>query len=778
MPLARKQKDFRPEKDDSLMTCSQCGYQQRQKEEKFCPKCGKKFSQNEDAFIGRVIDSRYRITRLIGAGGMGVVYQVDHIIMGKIMAMKLLHSNVSNKQNAIIRFRREIAIVSKLNNLHTIQVFDTGVTKDGYLYVVMEYLRGLDLEKVLEIEGVLSCLRAAKIARQVCSSLAEAHQHGIIHRDIKPANIVLLRDQGEMDFVKLLDFGIAKLSEGDAFTETGVIIGTPYYMAPEQITNAKSITPSVDIYSLGIVLFEMITGQLPFSANSAEEFLLAHVNVIPPLPSSISDIQPIDTELEQIIMRALAKDPQKRFASIREMEQALNTYITRNSTPISPTTTLAHTNNIESPSLPSQPNHAKNTATFERDPSLLPITPSPSTLTQSQPNIPQGELVRYQNSPVPYNLKNSREFHSRQAQTSGWQRVAIEEEPIPEQLASREDWDLEERRWRRKKYMRIIIPTLLFIFLIGWISFYIWNAVQHSLHSQKKLRLPQITEREPNNTINKATLIKTNHWITGILGQKLSNSSSDLDWLRFNIPKNNKKTFSIRLIPPKGLNVELGLYQLILTRQGNQLHYSQKELLSINNRFRGGEEHLLNYLPRNAQTYYILIRELLVPGERPQENLGTYRLKISFHPIRKNYEIEPNDTFTQAQPIKGNLRFFGFHDRKHDIDFYRISLPKKRRFRRRYAHLKFNCVGRHQPNLLLLDPNGHPLRIRKKHRIIRKRFTIPCQHKRSRRRKRRCYRKKRIHQILITFPRKNTFILKIQAQDFFNDTIPYNFIIR
>jgi serine/threonine protein kinase len=212
---------------------------------------GNEDSGPRDPLIGQVIDGRYKVLERLGAGGMGVVYKVEHQRMGKIAAMKVLHHDLEADAEIMKRFRREAEAVSKLTSPNTVQTFDFG-TADGAMYLVMEYIRGDDLGTLVRRDGPLSFARAAPIFIQICDALAEAHELGIVHRDLKPENILVVRGRDGHDHAKVLDFGLAKLtqsSEASGVTGRNEIIGTPFYMSPEQI-RGETLDSRSDIYSL------------------------------------------------------------------------------------------------------------------------------------------------------------------------------------------------------------------------------------------------------------------------------------------------------------------------------------------------------------------------------------------------------------------------------------------------------------------------------------------------------------------------------------------------
>jgi serine/threonine-protein kinase len=268
--------------------------------------------------IGQLLDDRYRVVEKIGEGAMGSVYRGERIKLGRAVAIKILHDIAPDEQTRR-RFEREALAMAKLEHPHCGAVIDVGV-HEGYPYVVMEFVSGQNLKDLLEA-GPVPIPRAVEITRQVLSGLAHAHEHGLIHRDIKPANIVLSQKSGVGDHAKILDFGIAR-SIHDTTNLTGaLLIGTPNYMAPEQIKGGD-IDHRVDLYACGVMLFELLTGVKPFDAKDPMAMCMQHLNTPPP---RLADKAPGRDfgGLEAVVARALEKDPANRFASAEELSWAL-----------------------------------------------------------------------------------------------------------------------------------------------------------------------------------------------------------------------------------------------------------------------------------------------------------------------------------------------------------------------------------------------------------------------------------------------------------------------
>jgi eukaryotic-like serine/threonine-protein kinase len=278
--------------DDNLRYCSRCGSDIR----------ARPSSEGADAWIGRVIDGRYRVQTRIGTGGMGAVYRVEHVRMGKVAAMKVLHRELAGDEQVIKRFHREVEVVSRLNHPNIVQTFDFGYW-EGLLYLIMEYVKGEDLGALVKREGPVPAPRALALAVQVCSALDEAHHLGVVHRDLKPENVVRVRRRDE-EHAKVLDFGLAKLRERP---ELGEITGAG----------------STDIYSLGATLYRVLTGCFPHEGTSPMGIMSKHLTdrLVP--PSERAPTVPLSAEVDRVVMRAMARKRDERYASAAEMRHDL-----------------------------------------------------------------------------------------------------------------------------------------------------------------------------------------------------------------------------------------------------------------------------------------------------------------------------------------------------------------------------------------------------------------------------------------------------------------------
>jgi eukaryotic-like serine/threonine-protein kinase len=266
---------------------------------------------------------QYTLDRKIGEGGNGAVYRARHALLRRPTAVKLLLPDKVGAEN-LDRFEREVQHMSQLTHPNTVAVFDYGRSPDGVLYYAMEYLAGVDLENLVQLHGPQPSSRVIDILVQVCGALQEAHDAGIIHRDIKPANIILCERGGVVDVAKVVDFGLVKEITRDTGASSQIILGTPAYVAPEAVTDPASIGPAVDIYALGCVGYFLLTGRRVFEGKTAVDLCIQHVTAAPRRPSEIAKA-PIPLELEDLILRCLAKDPAARFESASQLAEALET---------------------------------------------------------------------------------------------------------------------------------------------------------------------------------------------------------------------------------------------------------------------------------------------------------------------------------------------------------------------------------------------------------------------------------------------------------------------
>ncbi len=301
--------------------CSVCGTRFTN-EMRFCPHDGQPLQevtdQKEvpiDPLVGTVIDGRYLIESVLGEGGMGVVYLATHTALNKRFAVKVLRGEIARDEEIMRRFVREAQSSTAIGHANIVDISDFGKLEDGTAYFVMEHLDGEPLTDRIR-RGAMPTSEVLHICAQIAAALAAAHGRGIIHRDLKPDNIFLIRRGGDDRFVKILDFGIAKVGGANAkLTRTGMIFGTPHYMSPEQAAG-QSVDSRTDIYALGVILFEMLTGQVPFDGDTFMGILGKHMFDPPPKPSElVGDLG----DIEPVVLKALSKKPEDRYSSMDEL---------------------------------------------------------------------------------------------------------------------------------------------------------------------------------------------------------------------------------------------------------------------------------------------------------------------------------------------------------------------------------------------------------------------------------------------------------------------------
>src|SRR5256712_753414 len=275
-----------------------------------------------DPLLGRVLNDRYRILEVIGHGGMGRVYKALQAPLDRLVALKILGAGHDRDPNFYKRFFLEASVTAKLTHPNTITLYDYGRTDDGIFFIAMEFLNGRTLSQAMQADGPLAQERAIHIAQQICRSLREAHSLGIVHRDLKPANVMLLLERDDHDFVKVLDFGLVKFFSGETheadITNAGTFMGSPHYIAPEQ---ARSQGPDqrCDIYSLGVLLYHMLTGHVPFTGAAPVDIILKHLHDVPVAPRALRPDLMIAPGLEDLVLRCMAKDRDERFQSMDDL---------------------------------------------------------------------------------------------------------------------------------------------------------------------------------------------------------------------------------------------------------------------------------------------------------------------------------------------------------------------------------------------------------------------------------------------------------------------------
>ncbi|HKE16131.1 MAG TPA: protein kinase [Kofleriaceae bacterium] len=332
----------------------------------------------DDPYIGTTLNGRFTVEKKLGEGGFGAVYNGVQLLTGRKVAIKLLHPEMTRDQNVVARFRREGQVLCSLRDAHTITTYDFDQTADGTLFIAMELLEGRSLHDVFHDEAPIAWQRMLKIMSEMCSSLEEAHTLGIVHRDLKPENIYLEHRPGNPEFVKILDFGIAKVMRGDGggiggdmspqLTATGQTLGTLEYMSPEQLMG-KPLDGRSDIYGLGVVAFEMLTGRLPFpDAVGPAALISAQLKKTPPTPSKINTRGSMPPEVDSLILKMLAKDKNQRFRDAAELRSATEDVLS----------TLGRPSSSRAASSPSSPAPSSGSG-------RTPSSPPPASSSRAQP---------------------------------------------------------------------------------------------------------------------------------------------------------------------------------------------------------------------------------------------------------------------------------------------------------------------------------------------------------------------------------------------------------
>lgn len=306
-----------------MKVCPHCG-EAHKDDVMFCPKTGKAISVSRIS-QGTLIDGKYKVVRRVASGGMGAVYEAVHKRIGRRVAIKLILPELASSKEMTQRFEREARAASAIGHSNIVEVFDLGTTQEGLPFLVMEFLDGKDLGALIEERGALSVPVAKHIIGQVLDALSEAHAQKIIHRDMKPENVFLVSRGDDPYFVKLLDFGISKMCGGEEaklhLTSTGLILGTPFYMSPEQARGEKTIDHRSDLFSAGTMFYQALTGKRPFTAENLNQLLYQIIGgkIVPPLEANPE--MPLD--MEKVLLKALAIDTEDRFASAKEFKAAV-----------------------------------------------------------------------------------------------------------------------------------------------------------------------------------------------------------------------------------------------------------------------------------------------------------------------------------------------------------------------------------------------------------------------------------------------------------------------
>ena len=307
-----------------MKKCPKCGIEYPDATT-LCPSDGVALEQTDDPLLGKVLTGKYRIDEKLSEGGMGAVYRGTHVLMDKTVAIKVLRPSLAADEKIVARFSREARAASRITHPNALSVTDFGEAENGIVFLVMEFLSGRTLKQVIQEEGPLPLDRVVDISRQIADALKAAHEQGVVHRDLKSDNIMLI-STGVGEHAKVLDFGIAKINEPDDKPDTGLtapnlVIGTPQYMSPEQCSHAGEIDSRSDIYSFGVILYEMLVGHVPFSGESPTIVMMKHLQE--PVPSVLEERSNIPPAVSHIIARAMAKVPGNRYQQITDLIEDL-----------------------------------------------------------------------------------------------------------------------------------------------------------------------------------------------------------------------------------------------------------------------------------------------------------------------------------------------------------------------------------------------------------------------------------------------------------------------
>jgi len=598
----------------------------------FCGDCGARLPEGPppaipaDPLIGLVVDGRYRILDLIGRGGMGSVYRAEHTKMGKVLAIKLLHGELSHNQQVARRFSLEAEAVSRLSHINTVSVFDFGA-HDGMMYLVMEYIDGKDLSDVLRQTGPLPAARVCQIMVQVCSALIEAHAKGIVHRDLKPENIIVSQQYDFPDFVKVLDFGLAKLKDlrdKTRITKEGNLVGTPYYMAPEHI-RGEQVDPRSDIYSLGAVMHKLLTGETPFSSNTPMGVLTKHLTeeVVP--PSSRFPGLDIPGEADRIVLGAMAKDREQRFGSAEELRRALADLAAK----LDPA--------WQGQRFTSGPEIAEG-ARGTSEPDRTPVVTAFPLAGEQAPAPPDADPPETRRSHVSTIIVGSREM------------------PV----GTRADFLSFERRLRRRRIAVLVSAGLL---LLALAAGGVWLLLV-----QRAGRGPLTAEREPNDTPAQANTLAAGIRLLGTIAG--GGERGDVDWYRLPSPHPRGSA------APWGLSVEItGVPGLDLALQ--LVDPARHEPLSVANRGGRGEGEFIPPIRVDVDPVYLMVQEVRRPGAPPGSS-PQYAYGLTYHLWDPTLlEAEPNDTRDAASPIRRGVPVAGILSGEKDVDWY--CLPASER---------------------------------------------------------------------------------------------------
>ena len=573
-----------------------------------------------------VVDGRYRIVDLIGRGGMGAVYRVEHVKMGKIMAMKLLHGELSTDSDVIKRFRREAEAVSKLSHVNNVSVFDFG-SYEGLMYLVMEYIDGADLSEHLRKEGAMPAPRVLEIMIQVCSGLIDAHSKGIVHRDLKPENIIVAdsSDPEGGDFVKVVDFGLAQLREGPGrtkITQQGSLVGTPYYMAPEHIRGEK-VDARSDIYALGAVMYKLLTAEAPFVAPTPMGIITKHLTEAAAVPSEAFPELAIPKELDAVVLKAMSKNPDDRYQSAEELRREL-AHVAVRLDPGSGAERYLPDRGESAWQLGDMPGEARDGSEWALgDRNKTPV----------MTNLPGGGLQEAADL--------ARTVSRPSTVTIGARELTI---------GTKADVVKFEKRLKTRKVVTILVAIIVLLAAVA-AGLYLFQRyyVDDSIPT---------LETEPNDSPQKADTLTAGVRLSGLIDS--GSGSGDVDWYRLVGPPRGEWAVEVDVTGVPGADIALQL-----------VGSGSVEAMATANANPAGEGERIHPRVVSEQTVYVMVQEVRRPGVPPgrfgQPYGITYRM---FDPT--TVEREPNDDLSTATSARLGVPIQGRLQKEGDVDWFCI----------------------------------------------------------------------------------------------------------
>ena len=724
------------------MACPQC-FRTFPDEIRFCGLCGIQLAPRtlteplaepqpteESSYLGSLIDGRYRINRLIGRGGMGSVFEVEHVHMRKVLAMKLLHEDMVVRKQLVGRFTREARAVSRLSNEHTVRVYDFG-RHEALFFLVMEYLDGEDLEVLLSREGPLPWRKALRILDEVCESLGEAHGAGIIHRDLKPENIMLIERPDNPHYVKVLDFGLAKVTNvDDVFSVHSHrdLFGTPYYMSPEQIRSAD-MDHRADVYALGCLAFRVLTNQHVYNAPYAFDVLRQHLTAaIPSVCRNIPEAQ-VPPRVDRLVWRALAKRPEHRFPDTAAMREEIagclaspegeSLVVTASEREADPLPEIDA--DLEARLQAFEQSHQAAEARLRGDPvedapPPLPVGIAVEDTSENAPSAtPTERELRLPDLPPeldePLGDDESTEADPSTSETydrtetvemrvARSPRVQLPEDfidpppsfelmpspvaappaspepmaaPAPEidyaaHLDSYDDPYLTDDTmgFARRLRWQRKWRTGLMLVVIGAVA--VGGAIWWSTRPPAK---QPAAEQEPNDSPTQANVIEQDTAITGYLGKRLATFDSDRDHFKLDMGGPGRYLeLHLSQIPNLDLHVD------ILDRDG-------RTLATVDNAGLGKAERLRRFLVSGSEVI-LAVSESKAGDGRPTENVSdSYKLVATVtEALEGKGEVEPNNSAAEANAYRRGATYHGYLDGTKDVDYFRIGINGEADLRR------------------------------------------------------------------------------------------------